>query len=102
MARHFPSLHLKNIIFNIDGSINNFKLHSNNVVKNNLHVDGVIVKIENNEVLDSLYYGSDFSAFYVSWKTGKIGLKVLDGKGFYQGKVTEEVLDNKGYTKKEA
>ena len=46
------------------------------------------------------FYGTDFSGFYVDWKTGRIGLKALSGKGFYQGKVTEEILLAKGYQKK--
>ena len=46
------------------------------------------------------YYGSDFSGFYIDYKTGEIGLKALSGKGFYQGKVTEEWLESKGFEKK--
>jgi len=45
-------------------------------------------------------YGNDFSGFYIDYKTGKIGLKALSGKGFYQGKVTEGFLIDKGYVKK--
>ncbi len=50
---------------------------------------------------NNVYYGEDFSCFYLSWKTGKIGLKAIDGVGFYQGKVTEELLEAKGYEKRE-
>ena len=46
------------------------------------------------------YISDDFSGFYVDYKTGKIGLKALSGKGFYQGKVTEEWLESKGFEKK--
>ena len=46
------------------------------------------------------FYGSDFSDFFVDFKTGKIGLKSFSGKGFFQGKVTEEWLMNMGYEKK--
>ena len=48
----------------------------------------------------SIYYGNDFSGFFVDFKTGKISLKRLGAKGFYQGKVTEEVLQNKGFSKR--
>ncbi len=60
--------------------------------------DGVLI-IKNNGN-PGYYYGSDFSGFYVDFKTGKLGLKALSGKGFYQGKVTEEYLINKGFSKK--
>ena len=63
----------------------------------NSFVDGVIV--QGKTFLH--YYGQDFSGFYVDFKTGRIGLKALSGKGFYQGKVTEELLISRGYVKKE-
>jgi len=37
----------------------------------------------------------------VSWRTGKIGLIALDGRGSFQGKIDEEWLLNKGYEKRE-
>ena len=46
------------------------------------------------------YYGTDFSAFYISWKTGKIGLKAIENKGFFQTTLTEENVVLKGYAKK--
>ncbi len=46
------------------------------------------------------FCGTDFSDFYVDFKTGKIGLKALSGKGVFQGKVTEELLVSKGFEKK--
>ena len=49
-----------------------------------------------------LFYGSDFSAFCIDYKTGKIGLKALSGRNFYRGKVTEEWLLGKGFEKKTA
>ena len=58
-------------------------------------VNSLVVKTDS-----KFYYGSDFSGFYVDYKTGRLGLKALSGKGFYQGKVTEEYLISKGYTKK--
>ena len=47
------------------------------------------------------YYGSDFSGVYTDWKTGKIGLKALSGKGFFQDEVSEELLARKGFVKKD-
>jgi len=48
------------------------------------------------------YYGSGFSGFYYSWRTGKVGLVALDGRGQFQGVIDEEWLKNNGYTKKSA
>ena len=42
-------------------------------------------------------FGKDFKGFYWSWRTGKIGIKSIDGNGFFQGDVDEEFLNNKGY-----
>ena len=46
-----------------------------------------------------MYYGSDFSGFYVDYKTGEIGLKVFSSRGLFQGGVDEQVLYNKGFVK---
>ena len=46
------------------------------------------------------YYGSDFSAFFVKWKTGYIGLKALESAGVYMFAIPdEEYLQQIGYTK---
>ena len=53
-----------------------------------------------NEMLGQ-FYGSNFSGFYLSWRTGKIGLVALDGRGSFQGRIDEEWLLSKGFEKKE-
>ncbi len=45
------------------------------------------------------YFGQDFSMFFFTWKTGEIGLYPMSGKGFFQGKVTEDLLIQKGFVK---
>ena len=60
----------------------------------------IIIMIKNKNVEYNSYYGSSFSGFYMDLKTGKIGLKVLSGRGFYQGRVSEELLTTKGFEKK--
>ena len=67
-------------------------------------IDGLVNKVKFTNGEENFYYASkeDFSNFYVDYKTGKIGLKALSGKGFYQGKVTEEWLIGKGFEKKTA
>ena len=53
----------------------------------------------NGEMIKS-YYGSDFSAFFVKWKTGYIGLKALESAGVYMFAIPdEEYLQQIGYTK---
>ncbi len=47
----------------------------------------------------SLYYGTDFSGYYFSWRTGKVGLVALDGRGSFQGAINEEWLIDHGFTK---
>jgi len=65
-----------------------------------INIDGLIANILVNNENKSFYYGSNFSGFYVSWRTGKIGLIALDGRGQFQGEVDEEWLLKKGYEKK--
>jgi len=59
-------------------------------------INGLILK---SNVL--MYYGSDFSGFYSNWKTGKIGLKALSGKGLFQSTLNEDMLSVKGFVKKD-
>ncbi len=79
---------------NCDGA--NLKI-LNDVVYKNLKTLSLIICGYNN----NFYYGSDFSGFYFSWRTGQIGLVALDGRGSFQGAVTEEWLKNRGFEKKE-
>jgi len=53
-------------------------------------------------VKDSAFYGSDFSGFYFSWKTGGFGLISFDGRGQFQGTIDAEWLKNRGFTEKSA
>jgi len=62
--------------------------------------EGILINIKKPSEIKKQYYGADFSGFYVSWRTGKIGLVALDGRGSFQGTVDEEFLKNKGYEKK--
>ena len=80
----------KNIIFEVEqGEVFCIKTTQGNIYEN------AILVIKQNKPYS--YYGTDFSGLYIDWKTGKIGLKALSGKGFYQGEVSEEVLKQKGF-----
>ena len=68
-------------------------------LKANVAISGLVGIVKNNPSRN-FYYGSDFSGFYCDFKTGKIGLKALSGKGFYQGKVTKESLIEKGFVER--
>ena len=123
------NVYIKNIFVTFDGSVADFALVAYSLhTTNNLVIQNVIIDVKCSKVQDSRfivryknylgelttqgiclvvngtknYYGSDFSGLYVDWKTGKIGLKSMSGKGFFQGKVTEEWLIAKGFVKKEA
>ena len=107
---------INNVEFNINGySYYNLFLYTGISNKSVIEIENVLFKTNmglmqttklKNTIKESLsgnsdcFYGSDFSDFYVDFKTGKIGLKALSGKGFYQGKVTEEWLLSKGFEKK--
>jgi len=90
------NVNLKNVIVRGNGNFNKdwevFWNKENAVLK----VDGLIFDLENGKY----FFGSDFSDFYVSLKTGKIGLKTRDGNGFFQTKVNEDILERKGFEKK--
>ncbi len=90
---------LKDIIINFsdmssDGYYN--VLYGGRYSSTKVSADGILVAINQKKY----YIGSDFTSYYVSWKTGKIGLRIMDSFGFYQGNVTEELLQKKGYSKK--
>ena len=88
---------VKNIVINIANENAKFTpLSNNNTNSRTVNVDGLIV----NQAGNRCYYGVDFSGFYCDWKSGNIGLKALNGKGFYQGSVSESVLQEKGFVKK--
>ncbi len=91
------SLNIKNVIIKIKGTASKLALY-NSPTTRLVEYDGVILEDSSKKY----YYGENFSAFYVSWKTGKIGMVIFDGRGTFQTKLTEEILQNKGYTKKSA
>jgi len=77
-------------------------IQKNVLISNNIHkddnylVDGIVYQLKDKNV----YYGSDFSGYFFSWRTGEIGLIAFEGRGSFQGKIDEEWLKNKGYEKK--
>ena len=90
---------MKNVF--IEGNnIDDFKFYSKKGKGLNVEIiaQGLLVcdKAKNS----GFFYGTEFSGFFIDFKTGKIGLKSLSGKGFFQGEVSEDVLLSKGYTKK--
>ncbi len=89
---------MKNVFFDLSAnSINGILNQITNNETTKCNIDSVLLL--NNE--DKFYYGTNFTGFYFSWKTGKIGLIALDGRGTFQGQIDEEWLNKKGYTKKE-
>lgn len=88
------NIKVKNILVNVMSDVN-FAPYSNLNEMYYDYLDGIVVCGKNH------FYGEDFSGYYVDFKTGKIGLRSMNGKGFFQGKVDESVLISKGFTKKE-
>ena len=91
-------VNIKNISYNLNcDSITYTRVTT---FQGKMNIDGCLFSMNVGGTTHKQYYGSDFSGYYVDFKTGKIGLKSHSGKGFYQGKVTEEFLLAKGYEKK--
>ena len=91
-------VNIKNISYNLNcDSITHTRVTT---FQGEMKIDGCLFSMKVGGTTHKQYYGSDFSGYYVDFKTGKIGLKSHSGKGFYQGKVTEEFLLAKGYEKK--
>ncbi len=94
------SFNVRNVLFQANQSTNTNFVYTQllgGLSKERINLSNLVVQ---NTRGQSCYYGDDFSEYYVDWKSGKIGLKISDSKGFYQGEVTEEVLGYKGFTKK--
>ncbi len=68
--------------------------------KKGIDLKSYVINIKTSTATKKFYYGSDFSDYFVNFKTGNIGLKAMDRKGFYYGKIDESWLQNMGYTKK--
>jgi len=86
---------IKNVVVRFKKPVKNVKLNYYGEI--NPVLEGVVIQGESfNQI-----YGSDFSGFYFSWRTGKIGLIALDGRGSFQGTIDEKWLKSKGYEKKD-
>lgn len=90
-------INIKNAIVKIKGKASKLAPYNTNVTKL-IEYDGIILE----DSAKKYYYGENFSSFYVSWRTGKIGITLFDGRGTFQTKLTEEILIEKGYEKKSA
>jgi len=66
-----------------------------------INYNNVLIESIGNDKTRKEYVGNDFNDFYFSWKTGKIGLIALDGRGQFQGAIDEDWLKGRGYEKRE-
>ena len=85
-----PNIKLTNIYVSVMSSATFF------IENDKSSCDGIVF----NSLTEKSYLGSDFSKYYYSWKTGKIGLIAIDGRGLFQKKVDEEFLLNMDFEKK--
>ena len=83
-------INIKNMIMNtnsIDTALNYLYVQN---VGSNLNIKSLIIT----NGTKGVFYGSEFSRYYVSWKTGLIGLKSMGGNGSFQGSVSQDWLLN--------
>ena len=75
------------------------RLVSDEALVSTFEKNGVIVQNydKSTKSYDNSFYGVDFKRFYISWKTGKIGLTKLDGTGAFQDIINVAKLKNLGY-----
>ena len=104
-AEYFLKVNLYNVLIDIKTTYNRtnvdyFVYNYTTGATPMWNIYGIIVKENSTSGTNSYFYGTDFSGFYCDWNTGKIGLKALNGKGFFQGGVNEEWLLAKGFEKK--
>jgi len=92
-----PNLFMENMLVKT-----NFKNMTTNLINQNKTNSSLNIKnyLSHSPNGGSYYIGTDFSGFYFTWRTGKIGLVALDGRGQFQGTIDEEWLEGKGYEKK--
>ena len=92
----YANVHLKNIIINLKcKSLQKTTIGIENCP--NINIDGLLLNYKIGQTTKKEYYGIDFSGFYSNWKSGKIGLKALDGSGFMQTTIDKDILESKGY-----
>ncbi len=89
---------LRNILINLqNASVNMVTYYNSNTEKADTNGITYLCKGDSHNA----YYGTDFSGFYFSWRTGEIGIVALDGRGQFQGKIDEEWLASRGFEKKQ-
>ena len=95
-------LSLKNVFVENECKATKTEVNLIDKINTTTKIDGLISRVSfaNGDVNHFYLSNDDMAGFYCDWKSGKLGLKALSGKGFYQGTVTEQTLINKGYTKK--
>jgi len=85
---------IRNVVIKLNNTKEAFGLSEYDI--GNPIIDGLVVSGGATKV----YYGTDFSGLYFSWRTGKTGVVALDGRGQFQGVIDEEWLNKNGYEKK--
>ena len=90
----------KNCNINVHNVVVNFNEDSlpnaNFVCPSAKNFDGVVIQ-NLGDGGERYYYGEDFRQLYISWKTRKIGLNKMSGKGFYQQRLSKEYLINNDF-----
>ena len=95
------SIKLSNIIFEGEStkfSTSKIIFSSYGILSSILSVDGFLYQSNISGKLHKYYIGSNFSDYFVSWRTGEIGLKTMQSAGSFYGDVNVEGLKAKGYS----
>jgi len=93
--KEYSKLEIKNIHIK-----SNFNLRNRNLVSyfpnrqfGRPLVDGMLFESSQGQ---NVIFGNDFSDYFISWKTGKVGLKTFYGKGTFQSTLNKQWFVEKG------
>ena len=94
--------HAGGLTADIENCLNTGKTNYTSVTNNMYGVStsdliNCIEDVDLNGTKSKQAFGKDFSGFYWSWRTGKIGIRSIDGNGLFQGDVNAEYLQKQGF-----
>ena len=92
----FSKVEMENIHIrsNFDTYRNYLVSYCKNADVEKLHFDGIVFESTQGQ---KLFYGEDFSQFYISWKTGKIALNNKKVNGLFESKLSRQLLVDNGF-----
>ena len=98
------TVRLSNLLINVSCTSvanPNLLIISSQTKLGNVDAENIIFNFYTNAGKQGYYFGSNFSGFYIDYKTGGFGIRSYGGASGFQGAITENMLINNGYVKKE-